>query len=217
MASASRPDGTARDAIVVGGGHNGLACAAYLARAGSTSWCSSGATSLGGAAVTEEPWPGYRISTASYVVSLMPPQIVRSSAQPFRLPGLDPRARLLRPVPGRHVADAVGRHGTASAEEIAKLSKHDADAYLEFDRYFERLGRPASTTCCSSSRRTSARRPPRWLGSAAAAPLDGPGRRRAASACSRSPPPTCSTSGSRTSASRARSAPRPSSAPGVAR
>ncbi len=64
------------DAIVIGGGHNGLACASYLGRSGMDVLVLERRGVLGGAAVTEEPWPGYRISSAAYVVSLMPPQIV---------------------------------------------------------------------------------------------------------------------------------------------
>src|SRR5919199_546730 len=74
--------GRERDVVVVGGGHNGLACAAYLARAGMDVLVLERRDVLGGAAVTEEPWPGYRISTASYVVSLMPPRIVAELALP---------------------------------------------------------------------------------------------------------------------------------------
>jgi phytoene dehydrogenase-like protein len=64
------------DVVVVSGGHNGLACAAYLARGGLRVLVLERREVLGGATVTEEPWPGYRVSTASYVVSLMPPSVV---------------------------------------------------------------------------------------------------------------------------------------------
>src|SRR5262245_13408019 len=69
-----------RDVVVVGGGHNGLACAAYLARGGLDVLVLEGKDRVGGAAVTEQPWPGYRVSTASYVVSLMPPRVVQELA-----------------------------------------------------------------------------------------------------------------------------------------
>ena len=69
-------DRSERDVIIVGAGHNGLACAAYLARGGQDVLVLESRETPGGAAATEEPWPGYRISTASYVVSLMPERIV---------------------------------------------------------------------------------------------------------------------------------------------
>jgi len=65
-----------RDVIVIGGGHNGLACAAYLAKAGLDVLVLERRSILGGAAATEEMWDGYRVSSASYVVSLMPDRIV---------------------------------------------------------------------------------------------------------------------------------------------
>src|ERR1035437_998733 len=68
---------TAYDAIVVGGGHNGLICAAYLARAGQRVAVLESRPRGGGAAVTEEVWPGYRVSVLSYVVSLLRPAVVR--------------------------------------------------------------------------------------------------------------------------------------------
>src|SRR5437867_4586447 len=69
-----------RDVVIVGGGHNGLACAAYLARAGLDVLVLERRDIVGGAAVTEEVWPGYRVSTGSYVMSLMPDRIVSELA-----------------------------------------------------------------------------------------------------------------------------------------
>ena len=65
------------DVIVVGGGHNGLAAAAYLGRSGLTTLVLERRDVLGGAAVSEHPWPGYTVSTLSYVLSLMPPEVIR--------------------------------------------------------------------------------------------------------------------------------------------
>src|SRR5512136_1789014 len=65
------------DAVVIGGGHNGLNCAAYLAGAGLTVCVLERRPLLGGAAVTEEFHPGFRNSTASYTVSLLNPKVIR--------------------------------------------------------------------------------------------------------------------------------------------
>jgi len=130
-----------RDVIVVGGGHNGLACAAYLARAGLDVLVLERRDVLGGAAVTEEPWEGYKISSASYVVSLMPPQIVADLDLPrhgYEVSILDPDYYC-----PYEDGSSLTLWGDAerSAEEIARFSKSDADAYLEFDRYFEHIGK----------------------------------------------------------------------------
>src|SRR5580765_5069307 len=79
-AKGSRPAsrGPARfDAVIIGGGHNGLTCAAYLAAAGLSVCVFERRGVLGGAAVTEEFHPGFRNSTASYTVSLLNPKVIR--------------------------------------------------------------------------------------------------------------------------------------------
>jgi phytoene dehydrogenase-like protein len=128
-----------RDVVIVGGGHNGLACAAYLARAGLDVLVLERRSVLGGAAVTEEPWPGYHISTASYVVSLMPPRIVSELALRrfgYRVSIIEPDYWV--PYPDGSALTLWG-DPDRSAEEIRRFSKADADAYPEFDRYLSRL------------------------------------------------------------------------------
>ena len=68
---------TTYDAIILGGGHNGLVTAAYLARAGRSVLVLEKRDIVGGCCITEEVWPGYRVSTAAYVNSLLRPEIIR--------------------------------------------------------------------------------------------------------------------------------------------
>jgi phytoene dehydrogenase-like protein len=155
------------DAIVVGGGHNGLACAAYLARAGLDVLVLERRGVLGGASVTEEPWPGYRISSAAYVVSLLPPRIVEELELErfgYRVSLLDPDYWV--PFPD---GSALALWGDAqkTAEEIARFSKRDAEAYLEFGRYFERVGKLLKDLLFVIPPNLSLRDAPRWLAVAA--------------------------------------------------
>jgi phytoene dehydrogenase-like protein len=122
------------DAVVVGGGHNGLVCAAYLARAGMKTIVLERRHLLGGAAVTEEVWPGFRISTASYVVSLLSARVVRELDLPrygYHVYPLDPA--YFAPFPdgsGFLLWDDPAR----AAEEIGKINAKDGGAYLEYNR-----------------------------------------------------------------------------------
>jgi phytoene dehydrogenase-like protein len=128
-----------RDVVIVGGGHNGLTCAAYLAKAGLDVVVLERREILGGAAATEETWPGYRVSSGSYVVSLMPPRIVDE----LELKRFGYDVSIITPdyfVPFPD-GTSLTLWGDAARdrENIAKLSTHDADAYAAFDSYFERV------------------------------------------------------------------------------
>jgi phytoene dehydrogenase-like protein len=128
-----------RDVVIVGGGHNGLTCAAYLAKAGLDVVVVERRDILGGAAATEETWPGYKVSSASYVVSLMPPRIVDELE--LRRFGYDVSIitpDYFVPFPDGTSLTLWGDLARDCAN-IAKLSTHDADAYAAFDTYFERV------------------------------------------------------------------------------
>jgi phytoene dehydrogenase-like protein len=127
------------DVVIVGAGHNGLACAAYLAKSGADVLVLERRDVLGGAAATEETWPGYRISSASYVVSLMPDRIVDE----LELKRFGYEVSIITPdyfvpFPDGSSLTLWGDMERDTAN-IAKLSARDADAYVAFDAYFERI------------------------------------------------------------------------------
>jgi phytoene dehydrogenase-like protein len=130
-----------RDVIIVGGGHNGLACAAYLAKGGLDVLVLERRDVLGGAAATEEPWPGYRVSSASYVVSLMPPRIVRElelKRHGYEVSIITPDYFV--PFPDGTSLTLWG-DVTRDAESIGRFSARDAEAYARFDAYFEHVAK----------------------------------------------------------------------------
>jgi phytoene dehydrogenase-like protein len=128
-----------RDVVIVGGGHNGLTCAAYLAKAGLDVLVVERREILGGAAATEETWPGYRVSSASYVVSLMPPRIVDElELKRFGYDVSIVTPDYFVPFPDGTSLTLWG-DAARDRENIAKLSRHDAEAYAAFDTYFERV------------------------------------------------------------------------------
>src|SRR5262249_38114089 len=88
------------DAVVIGGGHNGLVSAASLARAGRSALVLERRHVLGGAAVTEEVFPGFRFSVASYVVSLLRPEIIRDLQLPRHGLQILPLDGTFTPMPG---------------------------------------------------------------------------------------------------------------------
>src|SRR2546423_2012457 len=121
------------DVIVIGGGHNGLVNAAYLARAGKRALVLERRHVLGGAAVTEEVFPGFKFSVCSYVVSLLRPELIRELD--LRRHGLEilPLDGTFTPMPSGDYLWRVNDHAK-TRREIARHSRLDAEAYDEYGK-----------------------------------------------------------------------------------
>ena len=128
------------DAIIIGGGHNGLACAAYLAKAGRKVLVLERRHVLGGAAVSEEVFPGFTFSVCSYVVSLLRPDIIRDLELPKHGLEILPLECSFAPQvngPGLIRWPCAER----TRNEIRRFSKRDADVYPEFGLAMAKLAR----------------------------------------------------------------------------
>ncbi|MFV2043103.1 MAG: phytoene desaturase family protein [Anaerolineales bacterium] len=126
------------DAIVIGGGHNGLTAAAYLAKAGRNVLVLEQRHLLGGAAVTEELFPGFKYSVYSYVVSLLRPEVIRElqlSKHGLHLLPLDSNFTPMEN--GNYLA--AYPDDASSLEEIRRHSRRDADVYAEFNNMLYEL------------------------------------------------------------------------------
>ena len=127
------------DAVIVGGGHNGLVCAAYLAQSGLSVCVLERRSVVGGAAVTEEFHPGFRNSTASYTVSLLNPKVIRDlKLAEHGLRFVERPVSNFLPLPdGRHLV--VGGGVEATQAEVAKFSRRDADALPAYYAMLDRV------------------------------------------------------------------------------
>ncbi|MBA3346650.1 MAG: NAD(P)/FAD-dependent oxidoreductase [Gemmatimonadales bacterium] len=127
------------DLVIIGGGHNGLVTAAYLARAGVKVLVLERREMLGGACVTEALWPGYKVSTAAYVNSLLRPEIIRDlelKRHGFEMLPRNPSS--FTPFPdGRSLL--LGPDKAMTRREISKFSQRDAEALPKYEAMLERV------------------------------------------------------------------------------
>jgi phytoene dehydrogenase-like protein len=137
------PDGTHFDAIVVGSGHNGLIAAGYLAKAGKTVLVLERRSIIGGATVTEEFFPGYRLSTCSYVCNLLLPEVIHDlelERHGYAVRPFDPQYFVPFPDGTYYMSFLDGRK---TRKQIAKFSRRDVAAYDAYwamwDRIVERM------------------------------------------------------------------------------
>jgi phytoene dehydrogenase-like protein len=128
------------DVIIIGGGHNGLVNAACLARAGRKVLVLERRHVLGGAAVTEEIYPGFKYSVCSYVVSLLRPEIIRELDLARHGLEILPLDGTFTPMPDGNHLWRVNDHGR-TRREIARHSKLDAEAYDEYGKAMIEMGR----------------------------------------------------------------------------
>ena len=125
-------------AIVIGGGHNGLVAAAYLARAGRRTLVLEKRPLVGGAAVTEEVFPGFKFSVFSYVVSLLRPEIIRDLELPKHGLQILPLESTVTPLDnGDYLASWADPDETR--RELCRHSPRDADAAVIFGRLMHHM------------------------------------------------------------------------------
>src|SRR5262247_3616498 len=127
------------DALIIGAGHNGLVTAGYLARGGLKVMALERRPVLGGACVTEEVWPGFKVSTLSYLCSLLQPRIVQEldlRAFGYHIYPKDPSFFTAFP-DGRHIF--FWQDMAKTVAEIAKFSRRDAEYYPRYEEELARL------------------------------------------------------------------------------
>ncbi|HTS98234.1 MAG TPA: NAD(P)/FAD-dependent oxidoreductase [Streptosporangiaceae bacterium] len=150
----------ARDAVVIGGGHNGLVAAAYLARSGLSTLVCERRGVLGGAAVSEHPFgPDYTVTSLSYVVSLLPPALVADLGLARHGYHVYPQGPYFAPrADGRYLS--LPADPSARRAQIAKFSARDAAAYERYTGHLARLGAVLGPLLDEIPPRLGSRRPP---------------------------------------------------------
>ncbi|MDQ3225440.1 MAG: FAD-dependent oxidoreductase, partial [Chloroflexota bacterium] len=133
------PDGSRYDAIVIGSGHNGLIAAAYLAKSGKKVLVLERRAIIGGATVTEEHFPGYKLSTCSYVCNLLLPEVIQDlelERHGYDVRPFDPQYFV--PFPdGSYFMSFLD--GNKTREQIAKFSQRDVAGYDAYWEMWERI------------------------------------------------------------------------------
>jgi phytoene dehydrogenase-like protein len=129
------------DVIIVGAGHNGLTTAAYLALAGLKTLVLESRPIVGGTCVTEEVFPGYRVSTTSYLCSLLQEKVIKDlELEKFGYQVFPKDPAFFSPFPdGRYLI--MWSDAARTCEEIRKFSPRDAEAYPRYEDYLDRLVR----------------------------------------------------------------------------
>jgi len=146
------------DAVIIGAGHNGLVCAAYLARAGKRVLVLERDEIVGGAARSEEVFPGFRFSVFSYVVSLLRPEIIRDLDLPRHGLHILPLESTLTPLPNGDYLAQWGDHDQ-NRRELARHSLRDAEAYDDFGRLMYQMARAVKPLLSISPPDPASRRP----------------------------------------------------------
>jgi phytoene dehydrogenase-like protein len=151
------------DAIVVGAGHNGLVTAAYLAHAGWRVLVLERRSVVGGACVTESVFPGYRVSTAAYLVSLLQERVARDlDLRRFGYEVLPKDPAYFAPLPDRqHLFMYADPRRTC--DEISKFSRRDAERYPAYEQSIERVARFIEPLLLQSPPNLPPWRPADWL------------------------------------------------------
>ncbi len=154
------------DAVIIGAGHNGLVTAGYLAREGLKVCALERRHMVGGACVTEEVFPGFKVSTTSYVCSLLSPRVIRDlEMKRYGYEILERHPSSFSPFPnGSHLF--LSGDQEMNVREIAKFSKRDAERYPLYEQMLERLSlaiEPVLELTPPDLTKERLREVPRWL------------------------------------------------------